>query len=47
MACMGCGSTTPAPKPQLGAAIVRNPTGVPAPNIAKITFGKPKITRGK
>lgn len=46
MACMSCGGKTLAPKkPQLAAAIVR-PASAPI-SMAKLTFGKPKINRGK
>ena len=48
MACMGgCGGTTLAPKkPQLAAATQR-PTGNVVSLGGKLTFGKPRINRGK
>lgn len=47
MACMGCGSTTPKPKPQLAAATQR-PTGNNNIGLGgKLVFGKPRITKGK
>ena len=44
---MGCKSKTLTPKPQLAAATTQRPTSNVVSSGGKLTFGKPRISKGR